>query len=223
MSRVSLVCTVHDELGLANVSELSAILERIQPEVIFLEVPPAAFGDYYENCSQQNLESIAVRRYREDRHVELVAVDLATPENEFFWIHEQLRQRVRAASPEYRQLMRWDDDLLRKDGFSYLNSELCSALWSAVHQEIVNALKRIDDSKLIEHFASWNKTIDSRRKEMMDNIQRYCGSNAFNYGAFLVGAAHRQAIIGISREQSVLNPTCIQWDFTGHVVRQRGA
>jgi hypothetical protein len=38
MNCVSLICTVH-ELGLANVSELRAILDRIQPEVIFLEVP----------------------------------------------------------------------------------------------------------------------------------------------------------------------------------------
>ena len=55
MKCVSLVCTVHDEMWLANVSELRAILERIQPEVIFLEVPPADF---------ENLESNAVRQYR---------------------------------------------------------------------------------------------------------------------------------------------------------------
>jgi hypothetical protein len=35
MSGVSLVCTVHEDMGLANVSELRAILERIQPEAIF--------------------------------------------------------------------------------------------------------------------------------------------------------------------------------------------
>jgi hypothetical protein len=38
MARVSLVCTVHGETGHTNVSELRAILERIQPDVIFLEV-----------------------------------------------------------------------------------------------------------------------------------------------------------------------------------------
>src|SRR5947208_862674 len=47
MNSVSLVGTVHDEFGRANVSELRAILERIRPEVIFLEVPLAAFDDYY--------------------------------------------------------------------------------------------------------------------------------------------------------------------------------
>lgn len=44
MNRVSLVCTVHEEVGQASVFELHAILERIQPEVIFL-VAPAVNAD----------------------------------------------------------------------------------------------------------------------------------------------------------------------------------
>lgn len=67
MNCVSLVGTVHDELGRVNASELCAILERIRPEVIFLEVPLAAFDDYYVMCRRSNLESIAVRRYRESQ------------------------------------------------------------------------------------------------------------------------------------------------------------
>jgi hypothetical protein len=85
MGSVSVVCTVHEEMGLANVSELRAILERIQPEVIFLKVPPAAFDDYYENCSRQNLESKAVREYRQGPQVDLVPVDLPTPTADFFF------------------------------------------------------------------------------------------------------------------------------------------
>ena len=65
MNCVSLVCTVHEEMGLANVSALRAILERIQPEVIFLEVPPEAFDDFYKICRRENLESKAVRQYRD--------------------------------------------------------------------------------------------------------------------------------------------------------------
>jgi hypothetical protein len=46
MRRVSVVFTEHAESGLANASGLLAILERIRPEVIFLECPPAAFDNY---------------------------------------------------------------------------------------------------------------------------------------------------------------------------------
>jgi transposase len=59
-----LVCTVHQETGRATVAELHAILEHIRPEVIFLEAPPEAFDDFYQNGSQENLESTAVRQYR---------------------------------------------------------------------------------------------------------------------------------------------------------------
>src|SRR5882757_8980944 len=121
MNSVSLVCTVHVEMGLANVSELCAILECIQPEVIFLEVPPAAFEEYMENCSQQNLESMAVRQYRESHQVKLVPVDLPTPTGDFFSNFEELRRRIRQVSAEYRRLIKWDEDCMREYGFAYLN------------------------------------------------------------------------------------------------------
>ena len=46
MKRVSLVGTVHKEKGLASASALLAILERIRPEVFFLEASSEASGDY---------------------------------------------------------------------------------------------------------------------------------------------------------------------------------
>jgi len=77
MKRVSLVGTVHEEAGLASISGLLGILERITPEVIFLEIPSGAFDDYSKG-SRRNLESTAVSRYHEMRHVDLVPVDLPT-------------------------------------------------------------------------------------------------------------------------------------------------
>ena len=58
MQRISLVGTVHDETGLANVPELMGILERIRPEVIFLEIPSETFDDFVDG-RRWNLESSA--------------------------------------------------------------------------------------------------------------------------------------------------------------------
>jgi hypothetical protein len=223
MSSVSLVCTVHEDMGLANVSELRAILERIQPEAIFLEVPPAAFDDYYENCSRQNLESLAVRQYRQNHQVKLIPVDLPTPTEDFFLDHEYLRGRIREESPEYRRLMKWDSDCVRGYGFAYLNSEYCSELWLNAYKEMESTIKRINDPRLVEIFDTWNKTLYRREREMMENIKKYCGENTFERGVFLVGAAHRHVVIDISREQSAIDSTNIQWDFAGHMNRQSGA
>ena len=68
---VSVVFTEHEENGLSNASGLLAILERIKPEVIFLERPPAAF-DSYLNGTHAKLESTAVNRYRELHPADLI-------------------------------------------------------------------------------------------------------------------------------------------------------
>lgn len=213
MNSVSLVCTVHEEMGLASVSELRAILERFQPQVIFLEVPPAAFCDYYENCSRQNLESKAVTQYREGHRVDLVPVDLPTPSEEFFLRFENLRQRIRNDSSEYRRLMKWDSDFIVGSGFAYLNSEHCSELWSNVHQEMASAIMRMDDPSLVEAFDLWNETLYRREKEMVKRIQIYCSQNVFGRGMFLVGAAHRRGIINMARQQTPVDSTRIRWEF----------
>jgi len=213
MNCVSLICTVHDEVGLANVSELRAVLERVRPEVIFLEVPLAALDDYYVICSRSNLESLAVRTYRENRPVKLVPVDLPTPEAEFFEKVDYLHRRIRAESPEYRQLMARDTACMRAHGFAYLNSEDCSSLWSDAYMEMLSTIRRLDDATLMEIFDSWKETIDHRENEMMKNVQEYCRANTFDVGVFLVGAAHRQPIIDKSREELSIDSN-MRWDFS---------
>src|SRR5687768_13999201 len=100
MKRVSVVFTEHEDNGLANVSGLLEILERIKPEVIFLECPPAAFNDYLKG-THAKLESTAINRYREIHPVELVPVDLPTPEAAFFANHRDLIERIARTGPEY--------------------------------------------------------------------------------------------------------------------------
>jgi hypothetical protein len=224
MTRVSLVCTVHEESGCASVAELRAILEHIQPEVIFLEVPPAAFKDYFENS--QNLEAKAVRQYRAGHQVELVPVDLPTPTGEFFSNFEELRRRIRLVSPNYRRLMQWDGDCIREYGFVYLNSEECSQLWLSVYKEMLSTIEWLKDSSLLAPYESWIETNNLRENAWIENIQKYCGDKTCDKGAFLVGAAHRQPIIEKSRKQTAPGSTRIQWDFTdwmGQVPRVSGA
>jgi hypothetical protein len=217
MPRVSLICTVHEESGCASVAELRAILERIQPEVIFLEVPPAAFDDYYENCSRQNLESMAVRQYRQGHQVQLVPVDLPTPTEEFFSNFEELRRRIRLVSPNYRRLMQWDGDCIREHGFVYLNSEDCSELWLSVYKEIRSTIEWLKDSSLFAPYESWMETNNLRENAWIENIHICCRGNTFGKGVFLVGAAHRQPIIEKSRAQAAAVPTKIEWEFAGHM------
>jgi hypothetical protein len=209
---VSLVCTVHEEKGLANVSNLCVILERIRPEVIFLEIPPAAFDDYVKTYSRQNLESNAARRYRESHQVELIPVDLPTPGEDFFKNNQYLFERIEETSREYRRLIDLHSTYVGQYGFAYLNSEHCSNLWSDVYKEMLSTIGRIGDSRLVELHELWNKTHDLRDWGMLKNIRNYCGENTFDRGVFLVGASHRQSLIDKSRDQSGLDSR-VRWDF----------
>lgn len=78
MKNVFVVFTVHKDCGFANSASLLDFLERYQPDVIFLELPPYAF-DWYCGLfnTRSGLESIAVRQYREKQpQVKLIPVDM---------------------------------------------------------------------------------------------------------------------------------------------------
>ncbi|HEY6157647.1 MAG TPA: hypothetical protein VIV88_09335 [Gemmatimonadales bacterium] len=214
MKRVSLVGTVHAEAGFASVYELLAILERIKPEVIFLEIPSAAFDDYFTG-TRGGLESSAVRRYREIHNVDLVPVDLPTPEPDFFKNSQDLHERIEKRSPEYCRLMDCHSQNVRAYGFAYLNSEHCSTHWSKLREAMLTAIEEVADRGLAELYELWVATNEHRDKEMMKRIGEYCRKTSFSKGAFLVGAAHRQSIIDKARGQRGAVSATIQWDLAG--------
>jgi hypothetical protein len=214
MNRVSVVGTVHEESGLANITGLLAGLDRIKPEVIFLEIPSAAFDDHLSGA-RSNLESTAVLRYRAIHHVDLVPVDLPTPEDTFFRDNQDLFERIERTSPEYCRLVDWHRQYVRAYGFAYLNSDHCSTLWSQLHEATLTSIAELGDHRLAELYNLWQNTNELRDKAMMTNIENYCRATSFSIGAFLVGAAHRQSIIDLSRKRPGADSFAIQWDFAG--------
>jgi hypothetical protein len=210
MPRVSLVCTVHEESGCASVAGLHAILERIQPEVIFLEFPCEAFDYYYQNSNR--IEPKAVRRYQESHRAKPVPVDLQIQSSDFSDDNNKcLFSRVEAESREYCRLVDANSANSRDLGFPYLNSEQSSELRANIYRDIESSIKRIGDAGLVGIYKSWREINDRRENTMLENILQYCRENAFNRGVFLVGAAHRQPIIEKSK---VAASTKIQWDVS---------
>ena len=215
MKRLSVVGIVHEEKGRANTSGLVGILERIRPEVIFLEIPSAAFDDHF-NGNRGNLESTAVSRYRENHRVDLIPVDLPTPDEDFFAKHRDLNRRIERTSPDYRRLVDWYSQNVSAHGFAYLNSKDCSDLFSHLHEAILDAIEKdVDHSRLAEVYDRWIRTEELRDREMVRNIENHCRQASFSSAAFLVGAAHRQSIINLSRRTPGAASSTIQWDFAG--------
>src|SRR6266849_10543117 len=215
MKRLSVVGTVHEEKGRANTSGLVGILERIKPEVIFLEIPSAAFDDHF-NGNRRNLEPTAVNRYREIHPVDLIPVDLPTPDEDFFAKHRDLNRRIERTSPDYRRLVDWHSQNVSAHGFAYLNSKDCSDLFSQLHEAMLAAIEKdVDHRLLAEVYDLWIRTNELRDREMVRNIENHCRQASFSSAAFLVGAAHRQSIITLSRSDPAAASYTIKWDCAG--------
>jgi len=214
MKSISVVCTVHEERGLANVLELGAILDRIRPEVIFLELPPNAFDQFLNACTKNNLESTAVRLYREGKSVELVPVDLPAPDERFFSDYEYLQKTIENNSHDSRRLLTWHRNYVFDYGFSYLNSEHCSDMWAKIYSDERATLQKLGDKNLTEISDLWRKTNDLREDGMMKNILLSCRTMSFERAAFLIGAAHRQSIIDKSPQYAGDSQDRVNWDFS---------
>lgn len=210
--RITLIATVHAESGRANVAALLAILDRLAPDVIFAEIPPAFLVDYL-NGSHRNLESAAVVLYRERHPVNVVPVDLDKPSEEFFSNSEDMFKKVARTSPDYRRLLDQNSLDTLEIGFPYLNSDRCAQAWEGIYNEALATVEWIGDPKLRQTYDLWNQTNGDRETGMIENIESYCIRHLPAHSVFLVGAAHREPIKEKVQKQQVAGGAVVFWDF----------
>lgn len=98
--RISLVGTYHAERGAVTVSTLLAILERIQPEVVFAEIPRTHIGAW-RNGSHGTVESKAVARYADRHSIDVVSVDSPIPEDSFVQAWKEVVRTIERTSPNF--------------------------------------------------------------------------------------------------------------------------
>lgn len=214
--RISLIGTIHAECGLANVAELVAILDRLQPDVVFAEVPAANLVDYLDG-THGNLESAAVVHYRKRRPITVVPVDLNRPNDEFFRNSKEMFKKVERTSPEYRWLMDQNSFDTRDHGFPYLNSDRCARAWADIYDEVLATVEWIGDTRLRQIYNFWSETNARRETGMLENIDGYCVRRALSQGVLLIGAAHRTAMVEKLREQREANAAGVTWDLVSYL------
>jgi hypothetical protein len=208
--RISLIGTFHAGSGRANSAKLRAILERLQPDVIFAEIPSANLADYLDG-SQRSLESATVACYRKRYPVEVVPVDLNKPNDGFFRESEEMFKKVERTSSKYRLLVDQNRRDMRDHGFPYLNGDRCARAWEAIYDEVRATVEWIGDDRLRQIYALWREINDRRETRMLENINRYCTRRALSYGVFLIGAAHRRAIVEKLQEQLGVDAPGVSW------------
>lgn len=212
MTHISLIGTVHAESGRANLAELQTILERLQPDVIFAEIPTVNLADYVDG-SHGNLESAAVAHYRKRCLVDVVSVDLNKPSGEFFKKSEEMFKKVEWTSYEYRRLMDQNNLNMHDYGFPYLNSDRCAQAWVAIYDEVRATVEWIGDDRLRQIYALWSEIHDRRETKMLENINGYCTRCALSHGVFLIGAGHRKAMVEKVQEQRGAGAPGVSWNL----------
>ncbi len=192
---ITLVCTRHDAKGACNLEELYRIVECINPDVIFEELPPSAFDDYYVSKTEFNLESRTINAYLKEHQIRHIPVDLEFDPATLIKKNGIVHRRVEANSRDYCRLMDWNFEYAFQYGFKYLNSEYCSTNQADLSDVIEKTLEKLNDEELFQIHKEWNDLIEKREIEMIDNIYQYCREHDFERGLFFIGAAHRKSII----------------------------
>jgi hypothetical protein len=214
LMRVTVFGTVHEPSGLANAAELQVILRRLQPSVIFAEIPPT-HADEYVDGSHDTLESIAVAAYRQSHEVIVVPVDLPKPHEGFFADAQWLFNTVERTSHGYRRMVDQHGVDTRTGGFPYLNSSRCIQAWADIYEEVHATVEWIGDHRLREIYELWVGANENRDRKMMGNIEDYCVRHGFDHGVFLVGAAHRGSIVDKARTPKRTSAVRIEWVLNG--------
>jgi hypothetical protein len=211
--RISLIGTYHAERGAVTVSALVGILERLQPEVVFAEIP-RTHADAWEEGSHGTVESIAAARYAGTHSIDVVPVDLPKPDESFFRDYQEVSRAIERTSPQFRQLVDINTDRTHREGFAYLNSDDCIAAWKAIHREELETIEYMRRSDFAGIYAHICDLMDQRDLEMIRNIRAYCAATTFTRGVFLVGAAHRESIIEKLRADNEATPRVgVVWDL----------
>ena len=218
MINVCLISTRHEGIDICNSDELYQIIEHINPDVIFEEIPPTFFDKFYIEKSRANSESDAINKYIQHYKIEHIPVDSDDiPTDEFFKSLENLHKKIEGLIDyngfNYRKLTDQNRLNTAQYGFKYLNSIECININKGIYEAIENGLQTIKDEELIQTFNHW-KTINSiRENTMLQNIYRYSQTQNYERAIFLLGAAHRGSIIEKIKEFQNNETVKLNWIF----------
>lgn len=159
---ITLISTVHKEIGKCNYYDLYKIIESINPDVIFLEAFENSYSKYHQmlfsqfGVYQERLEIKAIQAYSQNHAFEYVPVLDIGLSDEF----EKIIAIV-SENTKYQKIL--DNYTLFETvhGFQFLNSKKQIAL----QEEMRELENRIIDNKIMHQKA--NENIDAYEHSML--------------------------------------------------------
>ena len=206
MHHITFISTIHKEIGKCNHQELHKIIEKISPDVIFLEAIEETYSKYehqlFSTYGQfhKKLEISAIQRYHNNNSFQYVPVcDIGLSEN--------FNNKIKFVSQdlELQKLIDNFNYLAKENGFDFLNSLECINLQEEMRILESHILDNIEMDKMIK------ADIEAYEEPMIQNIISYCKSNKFNSAIFMCGAAHRKSIIEKINKSKIEEQVKVSW------------
>src|SRR5262249_55822863 len=137
----------------------------------------------------------AITKYRESKLFQRVPVDRYDMPENLFAETQRVFDCVAQTSQEYLTLTEEHDSRVYRYGFKYLNSVACATMMARLSEIEEKTIIGTRDQRLIRGLEEWRQAIRRRELAMIGNIYEYCRENVFDIGVFVVGAAHKTAIV----------------------------
>ncbi len=190
MHSITFISTVHKQIGKCSADELCEILEKITPEVVFLEALEDTYSKYDQRrfldfrVFHEKLEIRALQKYSSVSQFEYVPVLGKGLADSF-----EKKFNLVCKNIHFQKILDHFNSIACMKGFDFLNSEESIEL----HEEMSKCGDRIlMDNELIQTF---NNDIDKYENSMISNIYSFCVNTKFQNAVFMCGVAHRQSVI----------------------------
>ena len=222
MYNITMISTKHDEFGLCTINELYKIIEAINPEVIFEEIPPSFFDEYYVTKTRRNLETDTINKYLENHSIRHIPVDSdKVPSDSFFGDSEYMHKRIEGLTDingfNYRTFIDKNSRYTRMYGFQYFNSSHVIGIQNEIDDAIEKGLQKINNEKLNQTYQIWKEVSDNRENEMLQNIYNHSKENQYNQALFLIGSGHRKSIIEKIENYKAQENNELNWTFYNYL------
>ncbi|TZF85669.1 hypothetical protein FW774_00905 (plasmid) [Pedobacter sp. BS3] len=225
MYNVTLISTKHADSGLCNSVELHKIIEKICPEVIFLEADDKTYSKYDQlrfsqyGVYSEKLEISAIQRYSENHNFEYIPVENHNNIPDSFiksdlrTVFETVENLNDINGHNYRVLSDKNCEYVRMYGFQYCNNSKAMGITSEIADAVQKGLQTINNEKLSKIYKNWLDINEYREDAMLLNIYNYSKQKKYNQAVFLLGYAHRKSIIEKIKKYEPTENFKLNWTF----------
>lgn len=213
MTSITLLSSFHRTLGKCNADELYRIIESIQPDVIFEELPIDIFANLYLlGYAANSLEAKTIKRYLIKYPIKHIAVDTYPKKPEELLFNANI---ICDASKEYQKL--WEQELVKieEDGYTFINSDDCFNIIDKLRLIEKTVVAEAKNLELQTEYEAELRLHDNRENIMLANIYKYSISQPFNNGLFICGAEHRRPLMEKIKIYKNYSNTKLNWNFYG--------